>query len=133
MLSASLAATPVRPLSPFSLLALAISPNSMLFSVVDRMFLCTTTVEGIENVYFVYLKTTQAGVYQNPTYADFPQYQSALDGLADCIASSGHGAILGGGAGAPEAVGQSAVSGNYFTALGAGRARPYPYRIRSAL
>ena len=61
-------------------LALAIGPNSMLFSVVDRMFL-RTTVEGIENVYFVYLKTTQAGVYQNPTYADFPQYQSALTAL----------------------------------------------------
>ncbi|MDR3698221.1 MAG: ADOP family duplicated permease [Candidatus Sulfopaludibacter sp.] len=99
-------------------LALAIGPNSMLFSVVDRMFLRPTTVEGIENVYFVYLKTAQAGVYQNPTYADLPQYQSALDGLADCIAQSGHGAIVGGGAGAPEVVGQSAVSGNYFTALG---------------
>jgi putative ABC transport system permease protein len=99
-------------------LALAIGPNSMLFSVVDRMFLRPATVEGIENVYFVYLKATQAGVYPNPTYSDLPQYQSALDGLADCIASSGHGAILGGGAGAPEAVGQSAVSGNYFTALG---------------
>ncbi len=34
-------------------LALAIGPNSMLFSVVDRMFLRPTTMEGIENVYFV--------------------------------------------------------------------------------
>src|SRR5215471_1754799 len=99
-------------------LALAIGPNSMLFSVVDRMFFRPATVEGIENVYFVYLKTTQAGVYQSAAYSDLPQYQSALDGLADCIASSGHGGILSGGAGAPEVVGQSAVSGNYFTALG---------------
>jgi predicted permease len=99
-------------------LALAIGPNSMLFSVVDRTFLRPTTVEGVENVYFVYLKTTQADVWQNPAYADLPQYQSALDGLADCIAESGHGVILSGGAGAPEAVSQSAVSGNYFTAFG---------------
>jgi predicted permease len=99
-------------------LALAIGPNSMLFSVVDRMFLRPSTVEGIENVFFVYLKTAQSDVWRNPTYADLSQYQSALDGLADCIAASGHGAILGGGAGASEAVGQSAVSGNYFTVFG---------------
>jgi predicted permease len=99
-------------------LALAIGPNSMLFSVVDRIFLRPTTVDGIENVYSVYLKTAQADVYQNPTYADLSQYQSALDGLADCIAASGHSAFLGGNAGAPEAIGQSAVSGNYFTAFG---------------
>src|SRR5690348_3507636 len=59
------------------------------------------THRAFENVYFVDLKTTQAGVYQKTTYSDLPQYQSALDGLADCIASSGHGAILSGGAGIP--------------------------------
>ncbi|MDE3168389.1 MAG: ABC transporter permease, partial [Acidobacteriota bacterium] len=99
-------------------LALAIGPNSMLFSVVDRVFLRPTTVDGIENVYAVHIKTTQANVYRNLTFADLPQYESALDGLADCIAASGHAAFLGGSAGAPEVIGQSAVSGNYFAVFG---------------
>jgi hypothetical protein len=30
-------------------------------------------MEGIENIYFVYLKTAQADVWRNATYADLPQ------------------------------------------------------------
>ena len=100
-------------------LALAIGPNSLLFSVVDRFWLRPTTVEGIENVYFVYLKTPQADVWKTPAFRDYPKYQSALQGLADCIAESNHGAILSSGSQPSEVVVQGAVSGSYFTAFGA--------------
>src|SRR5574340_1521383 len=93
-------------------LALAIGPNATLFSVVDRMFLKPTTVQGVSNIFFFNAKTDRQGVWEYPSYPDFLDYQARGRGVADFIAGDIRGVMLRMN-GANELVFINMVSDNY--------------------
>ena len=98
-------------------LAVAIGPNTTLFSVVDRLFLKPATVQGSSQIFFLYAKADRAGVIENTTYPDFLDYQARGRDVADFIAAFGHGVILNVN-GANGLVSAEMVSENYFPLLG---------------
>jgi len=98
-------------------LALAIGPNSALFSVVDRLFLQPGKVQGASQFFFVTSKTDRQDVWETPSYPDFLDYQTQGRGVADFIASEWHAGILNVN-GVNELVPMQLVSENYFAVVG---------------
>jgi predicted permease len=100
-------------------LALAIGPNATLFSVVDRIFLRPVTVQGSSRMFYLSVKGDRQGVWDNPSYPDYLDYQAGGRGVADITASTGGGGVPLRMNGATELVGMEMVAENYFRVLGA--------------
>jgi len=98
-------------------LSLAIGPNATLFAVVDRILLRPVTVQGSSRMFYLSVKGDREGVWDNPSYPDYLDYQAGGRGVADITASAGGGARLSVN-GATELVSMEMVSENYFRVLG---------------
>ncbi len=96
-------------------LALAIGPNTTLFSVVDRLFLRPPPIPGLSEVYQVSPRT-EKGIDESPSYPDFLDYQAALGDQAALVAFRQQGGLLTHG-GRTESVPICHVSENFFSAL----------------
>ena len=96
-------------------LALAIGPNSALFSVVDHFFLRPRPVQGMSRLYSVRARTRQGA--ENLSYPDYLDYRAGASGVADVIAENRAGAMLSTG-GRIELLPIVMVSENYFKVLG---------------
>jgi putative ABC transport system permease protein len=106
-------------------LALAIGPNTTLFSVVDHLFLRPPPIQGLSEVYQLSTPTAK-GISEAASYPDFLDYQAAVGGSVPLTALlCGHGVLLTVN-GATQAVPVCQVSENFFSTFGvrpaAGRA-----------
>ena len=104
-------------------LALAIGPNSALFSVIDHFFLRPSAVEGAAQLYNLMGRTSQHA--EALSYPEYRDYIAGAGAIADLIAENRGGAILT-AAGRSEMVPVAMVSENYFTVF---RARAYRGRM----
>ena len=73
-------------------LALAIGPNTTLFSVVDRLFLRPPPIQGLSEVYEVEIPTAKGT--EQPSYPDFQDYQAGVGDAAVLTAYFGKGVLL---------------------------------------
>ncbi len=97
-------------------LALAIGPNSTLFSVVDRMFLRPATVADASRFFFLSGKTDRQNIWEDPSYPDLQDYKQRAKEIGDFVGVRGSGEIIsanGTTAGAFVAL----VTENYFSVL----------------
>jgi predicted permease len=97
-------------------LALAIGPNSTLFSVVDRMCLRPATVADSSRFFFLSGKTDRQNIWEQPSYPDYLDYRQRGAELGDFVGVRGGGEMVtanGVTAGASIAL----VTQNYFNVL----------------
>ncbi len=114
MLAKNPGATVVAVLS----LAIAIGPNCALFSVVDRLFLKPSPVQGIGQIFDMDVRADRPGEWQNTSYPDLLDYQAQADDIGSFTALRNEIAVLN-SAGQRESVFMRQVSENYFSFLGA--------------
>ena len=72
MLAKNPGATAVAVIS----LAIAIGPNCALFSVVDRLILKPSPVQGIGQIFYMEVRTDRPGEWQSTSYPDLLDYQA---------------------------------------------------------
>ena len=63
-------------------LAIAIGPNCALFSVVDRLILKPSPVQGIAQIFNMYVRTDRPGEWQMTSYPDLLDYQAQAADIA---------------------------------------------------
>jgi putative ABC transport system permease protein len=99
-------------------LAVAIGPNCALFSVVDRIILKPSPVQGIGQIFSMGVRGERPGEWQRTSYLDLQDYQAQAGDVATFAALfDRHGAILN-SAGQRLIVLTQVVSENYFSVLG---------------
>jgi putative ABC transport system permease protein len=105
-------------------LALAIGPNTTLFSVVDKMFLRPPPIQGLSEVYELSIPTAKG--IEEPSYPDFQDYQAAVGDAATLTAFVSQHVVFLTFNGRTETLPLCQVSENLFTTFGvrpaAGRA-----------
>jgi predicted permease len=112
-------------------LALAIGPNCALFSVVDRLFLKPSPVQGITQIFSLVLRTDREGQWETPSYPDLLDYQAQAGDVGSFIAFIKAGAALN-SSGQMKVVRMDLVTENYFSVLGARAAAGRPLRESDA-
>lgn len=119
----SLARRPVATLTMAGTIAIAVGVGSALFAIVDALAL--RPLPGIDGTRLVKVYRTSQGKldafsgFSRPTFQDFAERSTSLDGLA---ALSGVGLALDAGSG-PVVVRAQLVSGSFFPVLGTRPAR----------
>jgi predicted permease len=114
MLAKNPGATAVAVIS----LAIAIGPNCALFSVVDRLLLKPSMIEGIGQMFYMEVHGNRPGEFQANSYPDVLDYQAQAGDVGTFAASMNQSVIVE-FAGRRESVLMNSVSENYFSVLGA--------------
>jgi predicted permease len=97
-------------------LALAIGPNTALFSVVDHMVLRATPVAGAP-LYYLQTRTDEQGKWESPSYPDLLDYRTQAGTLASFLATESHFEMVNRDD-RNEMVAAAFVTENFFSALG---------------
>ena len=100
-------------------LAIAIGPNCALFSVVDRLILTPSQVQGIERMFFLYTRTDKPDQVKGLSYPEFLDYQAQAAEIGSFVACEGRNELVTNPSGQRELVPTRSVTGNYFSVLGA--------------
>ena len=83
MLAKNPGATAVAVIS----LAIAIGPNCALFSVVDRLLLKPSMIEGIGQIFYMEVHADRPGEFQADSYPDLLDYQAQANDVGSFTAS----------------------------------------------
>jgi predicted permease len=100
-------------------LAIAIGPNCALFSVVNRLLLEPSQVQGVNRMFFLYTCTVKQDQVKRLSFPEFLDYQAQAAEIGSFVAYERGGAVLTNPSGQRELVPRRSVTGNYFSVLGA--------------